>query len=30
LALLGQSVGSALWNGVEAARRGVWGLAGWK
>ncbi|KAF9694347.1 hypothetical protein EKO04_007677 [Ascochyta lentis] len=30
LALLGQSVGSVLWNGVEAARRGVWGLAGWK
>ena len=29
LALLGQIVSSSFWNGVEGARKGVWGLAGW-
>jgi len=30
LAVLGRSVGEVFWSGVEGARRGVWGLAGWK
>lgn len=29
LALLGQSVSSGFWNGVEGVRKSVWGLAGW-
>lgn len=29
LALLGQTVSSGFWSGIEGVRRGVWGLAGW-
>lgn len=29
LALLGQMVSNSFWNGIEGARKGVWGLAGW-
>ncbi|KAJ8118094.1 hypothetical protein OPT61_g855 [Boeremia exigua] len=29
LALLGRSVSSGFWNGVEGVRRGVWGVVGW-
>ena len=29
LALLGQTINSGFWNGIEGVRKGVWGLAGW-
>jgi len=29
LALLGRSVSTGFWNGVEGVRKSVWGIAGW-